>query len=84
MKKAYLNAYQFIKERSSKAFRDLYNARRPQASLDGLPPDQFYSYSLPLSVAAYQNAEINLYNGDDCLDNRSYFCCTAQQKLSSS
>ena len=50
----YLKAYESVTEarHSIGNYLDFYNARRPHSSLDGVPPDQFYSNSRPLPMAA--------------------------------
>ena len=50
----YLKAYASVTEakRSIGIYLDFYNSRRPHSSLDGVPPDQVYSNSQPLPMAA--------------------------------
>ena len=50
----YLKAYASVTEarRSIGIYLNFYNSRRPHASLDGVPPDRFYSNSQPLPMAA--------------------------------
>ena len=50
----YLKAYASVTEarRSIGTSLDFYNTRRPHSSLDGVPPDQVYCHSRPVSMAA--------------------------------
>lgn len=50
----YLKAYASVTEarRSIGLYLNFYNRRRPHSSLDGVPPDQVYSNSRPLPMAA--------------------------------
>jgi len=50
----YLKAYDSVMEarRSIGTYLTFYNARRPHSSLDGVPPNQFYSTALSLPRAA--------------------------------
>ena len=50
----YLKAYASVTEarRALGTYLDFYNRRRPHSSLDGVPPDRFYSNSRPLPMAA--------------------------------
>ena len=50
----YLRAYSAVSDARASIGRylDFYNRRRPHASLDGATPDQAYSTTLPLRLAA--------------------------------